>query len=103
MGDVSHTPGPWDWDGALRPSGNGSFFFYVVAAGKKLCAIWEPNENREANARLIAAAPDYHASARMLVWKHDDAAHKAGFGKCGCADCAPFRPIIAKAEGRPHA
>lgn len=60
-----HTPGPWSWSHREIPGGNYSTQVYDVA-GKEIATIaWYPvTQNnititsREANARLIAAAPD---------------------------------------------
>lgn len=53
-----------------------------------------------ANGRLICAAPDYHAVAVAMVERHDANARLFGFPRCGCEECTPFRPVIAKALGK---
>lgn len=64
----------------------------------------------EANARLIAAAPDLLALAKQLaseccgcsgtglVWQYT--ADHQPLAEEPCADCADIRAVIAKAEGR---
>jgi hypothetical protein len=62
-----HTPGPWAW----KPSGN-----FIVAPRKVVCeniaaefpsGFLHHNEETEANARLICAAPDMLAVLQRLV------------------------------------
>lgn len=62
--EPKHTPGPWNYQ-AL--AGKHDFAVYADADGKNLalvCGFYE------ANARLIAAAPDLLAACRRLVTGH---------------------------------
>ncbi len=54
---TTHTPGPWKFDGGL----------YVRYGDWPVATINGTTAEREANARLIAVAPDYDAMARALV------------------------------------
>lgn len=94
---ATHTPGPWTarvkrtgeswWVVAPRPNGQEGYLAECVGR----------QEANEANARLIAAAPDLLAALRVLL----------GTSECSCeGDCVPdcthviARAAIAKAEGR---
>ena len=60
-----HTPGPWevseDDPCEIQREGNGDFVAMVLPAPE---LGWDMNAEREANARLIAAAPDLLAALR---------------------------------------
>lgn len=68
MSGVKHTPGPWDWDnGLLPPDGPERFAdIYTVGGDIVIASFNEAIPEGEANARLIAAAPDHHAVALEL-------------------------------------
>jgi len=66
MGEVKHTPGPWDW---VEDRANGGFSGLVGPDGLEVLfpntrnegdtgAAWFEDFPSEANARLIAASPD---------------------------------------------
>jgi hypothetical protein len=78
------TPGPW------RIAGKGT-----IRAGDGWIGDthWR---NREANARLIAAAPDLYEAVRLLL--ADFADYPASERPCHAFDVA--RDALAKAEGR---
>lgn len=104
---TQHTPGPWQVHIFRYPNGqlNGTPSVYAPNGndgGRHVCQVYD-NGQLEANARLIAAAPDLLGSLKALfehcamvhsVWgdgcnqKQADAAIKAG------------RDAIAKAEGK---
>jgi hypothetical protein len=110
-----HTPGPWEidtewvppeypnWRSIKIPDGN-----YATASG----------HIGEANARLIAAAPDLLALAKQYASECAEC-HGSGVvsrqiggdgygGRCAaiadveddCSECADIRKVIAKAEGK---
>jgi len=90
------TPGPWTTDDIDQSD----FYRYVVGENKIVCRVKLKNfmgnkrEHAEADARLIAAAPDLLA---MLVEAHDiiDA-----IGQPETAEVAGrLRAVIAKAKG----
>jgi hypothetical protein len=57
---ASHTPGPW----RAEPCGDG-FVITYNDAGNWLATVWEDGDgNEEADARLIAAAPDLLAALK---------------------------------------
>lgn len=91
--DGKHTPGPWITGG-----------FYIRGPQKELLARMRgaPSPEREANARLIAAAPDLLAALKTarecIVYcsrAHNDVQSGEGFPVELFIDAA-----IAKAEGR---
>jgi hypothetical protein len=71
MGNVAHTPGPWEHDesGGLVP-GSHEWHVYANSApvGKRLPAICDS----EANARLIAAAPELLAALQLILDDYDN-------------------------------
>ncbi len=87
MTNTKHTPGPWTYDAAntgsiLHPYG-------VVQVGGE-------SEEREANARLIAAAPELlEVAKRMLAFEQRLLASNDG----GPQLASDIRAAIAKAEG----
>ncbi|MFN7882944.1 MAG: hypothetical protein ACK5PF_08010 [bacterium] len=88
MSGGKHTPGPWS------AQTNGAQ--WVVHAGRKqrVASVHTGLVGQEANARLIAAAPDLLAAGRLLLRACDE----------GDADMAMdgydlLRAAIAKAEG----
>lgn len=50
-------------------------------------------------AQLWVDAPAYQSAAIELINRHDTKAQAANFAQCGCADCTPFRAIVAKPTG----
>lgn len=95
---AQHTPGPW------VVSLCGAFFTDVragdAAIGRRIAGTWVQNQPRtregalrtarenEANAHLIAAAPDLLAVAEAVLWEDD-----------GLQCAAALRAAIAKAKG----
>ncbi|MFO1394674.1 MAG: hypothetical protein U1F09_12995 [Steroidobacteraceae bacterium] len=94
-----HTPGPWkvcEGSPFTRWYVKAIHATYVIAE----CGISE-GKTGEANARLIAAAPDLLALARQYASECGDC---AGTRVCPddepCTECADIWRIIDKAEGR---
>lgn len=104
MSEVKHTPGPWEAEGTSILSR------YAVFPATIVCDVGTRNEAfgikdaqavREANARLIAAAPDLLHACESLLCEVD---RRCG-GKCdgdsslvSAADAA--RSAISKATGK---
>lgn len=118
MGESKHTPGPWRLDHAARGAG-----FSVVAAspkraggGNRICtcrpASYSPeaHDEAEANARLIAAAPDLLEELKNLLAAYEQPDRQLcchGGQDCGCRGATVHsqaqhyaRAAIAKAEGK---
>ena len=84
MSETKHTPGPWEFDsgkdGGSRyqiingqlPKGINGDFGYPVADTMNRHHCIAPEED-EANARLIAAAPELLEALRQMVLLFDDA------------------------------
>ena len=54
---MTHTPGPWNACKPSKPTGNGAAGRWSVQSNEQpICGVY--NDCQEANARLIAAAPD---------------------------------------------
>lgn len=60
----AHTPGPWHYRDVIRYNG---FSCYRFANFSGSFEQWSADENREANAQLISAAPDLLACLKMAL------------------------------------
>lgn len=98
----NHTPGPW----VLWHRDNGAAYVSKMVNGvhgeikaDTLATLHTPEcgGDREANARLIASAPDLLEAARMALYALT-VHHNAGEH---CADVCRLRAAIAKATGTP--
>jgi hypothetical protein len=96
---VGHTPGPW----SVKPSSHRQEFAAFVMAGVRGIAAVENNENRgstgaedEANAHLIAAAPELLAALIALEKAHTDLMADRGCGEVypSCVSEERFEEII---------
>lgn len=88
---TAHTPGPWHFDGH-------QYDHIVWSSDRNRVCFLTSTGPTEANARLIAAAPDLLAALKDMV---DGAPLECG--EPDCPDCGPWRTAraaIAKAEGR---
>ena len=105
---TSHTPGPWDVYPGTRAgidTKDGSFSIVVAGYDDDECGIWgRTNAEAEANARLIAAAPDLLEALSELLAEAEDIfvcmADATGIDRH--RHPAPFkkaRAAIAKATG----
>lgn len=113
-----HTPGPW-WVDDRRPRGSLQVNAKHRGEGSSYCVAsmnyWEGSAN-EANAKLIAAAPDLLALAHQYAsecaecngtgtadaWEDNvpgDITKGVHATTMDCEDCADIRAVIAKAEG----
>lgn len=107
---AKHTPGPWITNEADHDA---PYQDIKIKAGKHhtVCTVWiddapvhDFNALQEANARLIAAAPDLlEAAKQVLAWYEAEDGHsKVDFYErvemCRKSEAA-IRAAIAKAEG----
>jgi hypothetical protein len=94
---MSHTPGPWRTDRNDIHSGQISVVHHCV--GNDWVEVWSPDataadeKEMEANARLIAAAPELLEALESMV----EMVEMNGFGKAYAMDIS--RAAIAKAKG----
>lgn len=105
-----HTPGPWSWAQVWRGP---ETKIHAEFEGRRVAlaevfTMYSHGE-KEANARLIAAAPELLALAKQYLsecsecngsgttWDRDNCTHTVD-----CPDCADIRAVIAKAEGKAH-
>ena len=109
--NAKHTPGPWSTYTILQPSENHRGWEIAPKRGNRVAAVYpmctedgsDPSEEAQANARLIAAAPDLLAALKMLLpispisklWTMD-----AWARNMSRAEQAAYL-AIAKAEGTP--
>ena len=94
---VGHTPGPW----TVSPSMdlNGAYFIHEVAAAAEEDRIGVEWEQDEANARLIAAAPDLLVALQKAVALLGIATLN-GKSLYGATSVQVARGIIANATGQ---
>lgn len=70
---MTHTPGPWHWDSdPVKGDPLGRVRYRVVACGKTITQVYYSSfeggaTNAEADARLIAAAPELLASLQWAL------------------------------------
>ena len=99
--ETQHTPGPWKFS----PNGAGYLVTRedVFVVGHGICGV-KPSQSAsedqcEANARLIAAAPDMLAVLNETTLQLRYLADKFGETGTGAAVLARVQAVIAKAEG----
>lgn len=70
--NASHTPGPWKahWNGLWKITTKAGWLVAHLSPPKRAHGVFEP-ANVEANARLIAAAPDLLAALQAIVSNQD--------------------------------
>jgi hypothetical protein len=85
---VQHTPGPWAYQAT---AGNHDFAIYPEATGRDLALVRDFNE---ANARLIAAAPDLLAALRALLAVYD-----VELGGIGHREAREARALLTRIAG----
>ena len=61
-----HTPGPWQAEFTDVPYEELGETWTVEAAGSAICTLDGPSDEREANARLIAVAPQMFALLKAM-------------------------------------
>ena len=96
---MSHTPGPWTasagWPSDVWHVEVSDGRYSVIVSRSEETAAWSAAEV-QANAQLIAAAPDLLAAARLANQELID----VGQGSSGSPALAALWAAIAKAEGR---
>lgn len=113
MSNIRHTPGPWS---ARKPDGSNGHWEINAASIEQVATAWSAlNGKEEANARLIAAAPEMadvlrpqlSKKARALVEDYIEAARAMDDGSA-LGDALAFllerqdaaKIVLAKAEGQ---
>lgn len=91
MSAADHTPGPWATSRDAVPAGHVQITVYAEGTGERVATAF----GSEANAHLIAAAPDLLSAAKAILFQVDQ-------GKVLERDACitQARDAIAKAEGR---
>jgi hypothetical protein len=102
---AAHTPGPLTvvkYEHAVGPSHGVKTVSPGGSAGTWVATMHPRSgpEESEANARLIAAAPDLLRELRMLVLQCSCGSHPDGEIAGACGRCAAAIDAINKAEGR---
>lgn len=99
--NTKHTPGPWEWDGSVWNYDSENEAPWLVQSGsdhRVFVLLGSIKANKEADARLIAAAPELLEALQMLVADFGD--YPASERPCLAFDKA--RAAIAKATGASH-
>lgn len=94
MSAATFTPGPWMYQAT---AGNHDFLVYPESTGRDVALVRDFNE---ANARLIAAAPELLTALRELVAALPASSSKTPRTRWNAEAVA--RAAIAKAEGRDY-
>ena len=106
MSDVKHTPGPWcvpdqTWSVNLTVEVDGQALVQCPGSGgamsytNTICTLnWNRTPEWEANARLIAAAPDLLEALNGLIEEIDDCAQPSDWDFYDAS-----RAAIARAKG----
>ena len=105
---MNHTPGPWILRACSTNCNSGRRTLYVMNSlpdidGKCVAnVIAGPTSNPawDANACLIAAAPDMLAACKELLAEVEHAIRQAGYDPDNRESITQARAAIAKAEGR---
>jgi hypothetical protein len=100
-----HTPGPWHWDSdPVKGDEHGRIRYRVCTVGQTITQVYHSSyegglTRAEADARLIAAAPDLLATLRdVLGWIPDGGAWHTD---APMQSVAKARAAISKATGAP--
>ncbi len=64
---MEHTPGPWNWHAPLPSQGIKHFMVHEKVGDIAEVYNWDHTKASEANARLIAAAPDLLAALQEYM------------------------------------
>lgn len=111
---TQHTSGPWIFPEQTNPRSKRPAWEYIRAQsnGEDICRLYQHSDNSEANARLIAAAPELLEACKLMLdySRYQEANSETAWSKCiGCdreeghdKDCPTWtlRAAIAKAEGK---
>lgn len=99
---MAHTPGEWNWEWSKDISDDGTIAVTCTMAGRDglpVCEVWGITEaNVEANARLIAAAPDLLEAAKDALESLRRLPNGLGAFRVTCMQ--QLVNAIAKAEGK---
>ena len=99
MSEVRHTPGPWHVGGRDACTVYDKYAQRLANSSEGVLVIQRSDAECKANARLIAAAPDFYQTARAIEWAlqsgHD--AREVLDENSPLRDA--LRDAIAKAEG----
>lgn len=88
---TQHTPAPWTFNKAKYPDNTGGFDFAIEHGGQIIAEVfqhtgWQDNTEKEyvaqpveANARLIAAAPELLEALELFVNAHREPHDKEGY------------------------
>lgn len=96
----AHTPGPWRVVKGDNGDADGWNVHHELGWPHDVSQVAETSDypyfaiKNEADAHLIAAAPDLLEALKKVIENH------CGLERIFCSTCTPARRVIAKAEGR---
>lgn len=107
---ATHTPGPWRAGETPASTTDRSIGIFTAQPGDEpmeICTVWNDedhevsDEQAEADARLIAAAPDLLAACELIALRLEVEQRERGDGSpfLGAAILPQLRAAIAKAHG----
>lgn len=97
MTQEKHTPAPWVKNGDFIESQDG---YWICALDTEPIHKIDYGETEQANARLIAAAPELLEAAQgLLLWIADETIKRRLEGREDCAPVKAALAAIAKARG----
>ncbi len=114
---MTHTPGPWNLNGGPNPTNPRHYTVYVKPEGPEtvehICSVSDRmSPNWEANAKLIASAPDLLNELKYLIGNcqtcggegiaytmidETEIGQPPGSSGRSCPSCQRARDVIAKA------
>ncbi|MGU3661077.1 hypothetical protein [Methylobacterium fujisawaense] len=104
MAFAQHTPGPWQIEGRFQPPGSANWGFIITAGTNDRqdgpAARVGDLMVSEADALLIAAAPDLLQAGKHLAVKLAEAYRIAKCDPAKCQAIADFMAAVANVEGR---
>lgn len=87
------TPEPWDWEKSYGD-------YPITAAGRRIAVVVGDHHGADAEARLIAAAPDLYEACAALLKFNEDLCADVGVSK-HYPSAEKARVALAKAHGYP--
>jgi hypothetical protein len=99
---IKHTPGPWEARRLISNNGEPYATSYFAHIDIGVCMVWAPTGNieQEANAHLIAAAPDMYEALAQAAEILRDVAKTSGLTHSDAESCADTaESVLAKARG----
>ena len=89
------TPGPWRYEASTKTIRSEPANYWLATMDS-----WDGAVNHEANAALIAAAPDIYAALQDITSAYERALARFGAHEWGMLTVETARAALAKADGK---